>query len=88
MDGSYYGIGLYGPAFIDVQSQCALLLDSSTVTWTQGLLLTGGLQLNGGTSGSSYSAGAWTDGRALNVTNLDLYTGLQNPITGARFTKT
>jgi hypothetical protein len=88
LDGGLYGIGLYGPGGANVQSGCSLLLDSSTVSWTQGLLLTGGLRINSGFTGSSYSSGTWTDGRALNVTNLDLYTGLQNPVTGARYSKT
>lgn len=46
------------------------------------------IQLDGATTGTSYSAGTFTDGRALSTANLDTYTGLQNVQTGSRYSTT
>ena len=51
------------------------------------LLTSGALTFGGGiTTGSAYSAGAWTDGINLTPGNLDTNHGLQNVRSGARFT--
>jgi hypothetical protein len=46
----------------------------------------GTLRLGSAVTGSSYSAGTWTSGVALNLGNLAADHGLSQPISGARFT--
>jgi len=82
------GACLYGGAALTVGANAAVLQRSGG-TWANRLQLTGTLSLMDSagpvTTGSSYAAGAFTDGVAINTTNLDAHGGLQNPVTGARF---
>jgi len=57
-------------------------------TFTNSIVTSGALTLEGVAFGTSYNAGVFTDGVAINVTTLDAHTGLQNPRTGSRFTQT
>jgi hypothetical protein len=57
------------------------------LTWTACLTVSA-INIEGTTTGTSYAAGVWTDGRALTSANLDLYDGLQNPRTGNRYSST
>ena len=43
------------------------------------------LHLDGVTTGTKYVTGTFTDGVSLSVTSLDSFTGLQNPLTGSRY---
>lgn len=63
-------------------------VNNSGSTFTLKALLTNGALTIGAsqTTGTSYSAGTWTDGIALTPANLDTHNGLQNPRMGARFT--
>lgn len=73
------------------QSESAVVLYGfgGALTWTQALQLTGGLFLNGSATGSAFNPLAagnpFTPGIPITSANLNANTGLQNPLTGARF---
>jgi len=83
-----YGAILWGGAgSLNMQSG-GTFYNTSGTTWALSVYVPT-LQLNGVATGTSYTPGTglWTSAIALNVTNLDTYKGLQDPISGARFTK-
>lgn len=77
---------LWGQGSLSLQSAATVVRRTPTTSWATCLLLTGTLHFpSNATTGTSYAAGVFTDGRPLNVTNLDTFHGLQDPKTGARF---
>jgi hypothetical protein len=75
---------LWGPFTFSVEGPNSGVLNQSGSIWAD-ILTLNALEMDGASTGTSYSAGTWTDGRALTPANLDTYNGLQNPITGSRF---
>lgn len=83
IDPIYYPTAtLWGTGGCDVEDNSTLMNKTGDL-WANVLLL--GLALDGQATGTKYVAGVWTDGVTVNVANLDLFTGLQNPRTGARY---
>ena len=85
VDCAVYGPG---PCYVKYGGQL-LLIGGGGVSWTNSLLVTGGLFLEHATTGTKYTPGTpgvFTDGVAINVTELDAFGGIQNiPITGSRY---
>lgn len=75
---------LWGPGTMNLESPGSSISNESGTLWAN-ILMMGGYSIDGVTTATSYSAGVWTDGRAITPANLDTYNGLQNPRTGARF---
>jgi hypothetical protein len=80
---------IWGPITVAVY-QNAALVNRTGGTWANNMLVTT-LQLtsSGTTTGSAYNdptAGLWTNGISLTSANIDTWGGLQDPISGARFT--
>jgi hypothetical protein len=75
---------LWGPGSMIVQTASTCWAPGG-LTFAQALLNSGGLFLGAATTGTSYTAGVWTDGITLTPANLDTHGGLQNPRTGARY---
>ena len=93
LDSDVFGlIGpcVYGPGAIQVVRGGRLFLiggDAGGGTWAGTVKCTGGITMEGLSTGTKYVAGTpgvFTDGIALTAANLDTYGGLQNPVTGAR----
>jgi hypothetical protein len=81
----FSGAILYGPGTFQLGGPNSALRNASG-TWVN-VFQVASIQLdNGATTGTSYAGGVFTDGRALTQANLDLYRGLQNPVTGSRYT--
>jgi hypothetical protein len=74
----------WGPASLKIDANSAYW--SFGPTFTANLLLSGTFTLGTNTTGTKYVAGTYTDGVALTTANMDLFGGLQDPLSGARFT--
>lgn len=75
---------LWGSASVNVLPECAYWNESGT-TFVASLLTSGQLRFGSMTTGTKYVGGVFTDGVALTQANMDLFNGLQDPNTGARF---
>ncbi len=78
--------GVWGAGTLNVENNACVRTNSGQSYTNRCQVAT--LQLNGQTTGTSYtpgSPGVFVDGRTINVTNLDFYNGLMNPQTGARY---
>jgi hypothetical protein len=80
----YHGI-LYGPGSLLCTTGGSVYFHGSGVAGQ--LLLTGVITLGGNTTGTTYAAGTWTDGRALTGANVDTYGALIDPVSGCRLAK-
>ena len=80
---------LWGSGLVEVE-QAAALINRTGGTWAANVI-TGQLYLTsaGATTGTSYTpgTGAWLSAIALTSANIDAHGGLQEPISGARFTQ-
>jgi hypothetical protein len=78
------GAGLWGPGTLEISPMGAYWNLSGT-TFATSLQLSGGLTFGSHNTGTKYVSGTWTDGVSLTTANMDLFGGLQDPLTGARF---
>jgi len=79
----YGGPALYGPAACSVQDAGRLMKIDGT--WASALLFSGALTLSGVATGTKFVSGTYTAGVSITPANLDSFLGLQNPLTGARY---
>jgi hypothetical protein len=77
---------IWGPGGANVNNGSDVENDTGGVWHNACFLLAGTLELEGATTGTSYSGGTWTDGRALSAANFDTFQAIQSTkMTGARF---
>jgi hypothetical protein len=79
------GACVYGSA-LDIEGPLAALENDTGGTWANCLQMAT-LELCEQSTATSYSAGVWTDGRAVTSANLDTYGALIDPSTGSRYSK-
>ncbi len=77
---------LWGLGAINVQDTSSMEKVTGA-TWVASMLLPS-MTIDGSGTGTSYSAGVWTDGVAVTTANIDANAGLQNPRTGAKYCNT
>ncbi len=81
------GTALWGSASVFV-SPGGTFWNNSSTTWVSSLLTSGALTLGASNTGSAFFGGSLIAGIAISAANLDTYSGLQDPTSGAKFTLT